>query len=141
MFKRRNEKSRREYHLLKLAYRCQSAEELCEKAVSLVGCPVYWKPCRVLLLGKPGFSAKKASFYLIGYKPTTYLSIQHTILHELGHIVLGHHEARDTEEIDIEQEAEDFGYQLLVAVHGVGAFLSTSKNPSVAARYESLMSL
>ena len=67
--------------------------------------------------------------------------IQHTILHELGHIVLGHHEARDTEEIDIEQEAEDFGYQLLVAVHGVGAFLSTSKNPSVAARYESLMSL
>lgn len=148
MFRRKKSiHEQRKEHLILLAKQCQSAEELCQMAEDFVGCPIRIKASSDFPSGVPGMTIKNWDHFVIVYKPSSPLSIQFTILHELAHIVLKYLDRAKTllygvmkkpKSVVVEEEMEDLAYQLLVIQNGVGAFLPLGKNSEVAARYESL---
>ncbi len=136
--------------LLKLAGRCESAFDLCEKADSIFQKPIQivaYNPFRPHVQGSVW---DVGSYFLILLKPTlTPLSIQLVLLHELSHICLGHLDKpvtiselllRLSSRTDLTHSQEQAAQKLACKLFSVliDACALSPPNPPECARFEEL---
>ena len=136
-----------EERLLMLAQRCRSAAELCALvADSLLDKPITIVPEPELLSKAPGAAIQLDGHFFILYKPTSRLTQELSILHELAHISLGHlddvQRPSDPKEIlegktyftdRQEWAAERMGHLMMAAI------LFPTETSPISARYAQLM--
>jgi hypothetical protein len=137
-----------EKQLLKLAYQCRCAEELCVMASDVVGRPIVGVDVHNLPENVTALAFKHQDQFFILSKPTTLLSVQRSILHELAHITLGHLDDREIDLFDAlggktyftdpqENDVEMLACRFLNALIDVRAY--SYRNTPVGARFESLI--
>ena len=138
-----------EKRLLKHARKCRAADDLCAIAAEVLKVPITTLAMPKLPPSVSAVSLSNQDQFVILYNPTvTYLSLQLSILHELAHICLCHHDPARMDLFAVisgktyftdqqEREAEKLGCRFLEAIIDVRA-LSPPNSP-VGARFEALI--